>query len=455
MSAWVSHFVSEMRTKSPTVVQKWVDSIPSDTQLSTEAATTHSPATDQSKNINLSIVVDDGGSSSADKSAEVCETNDENVNVDGVDDDGVQVQLEKTDSNKLNEKTAANVSPSEFSATTKFWRKGPAIISQAFTTLTDEIRNESAPEIVPEAVRSKAASSTSAAWTASTASAPSSILSKAKINEFYNKLSINRKRYSFVTERRMEARQMLNVARDRYMASPKNDATDKSDISDSEKSTTSLAGHSPGALIVCDSAVEMDVSADEFSHFSHSNDNVSAEDSFNLSTQSITEGGQSSSQLNVGRKMGIGEIGRSTSDNPRLRNKIHLADIGRSFSEHQDEDAIIIGNISAPSSSIAIQNNNNSNKSGENYFERRAYSVSPTQRGSIKRGMLSRDQSLCDSPRHRNVLRKEGSFHSDSSHCSSVESLLDARKPDPEAILRHLGFGPVQQEDLLSRIPKR
>ncbi|KAI8128946.1 hypothetical protein CVS40_1973 [Lucilia cuprina] len=38
---------------------------------------------------------------------------------------------------------------------------------------------------------------------------------------------------------------------------------------------------------------------------------------------------------------------------------------------------------------------------------------------------------------------------------SSVDSLLEARKPDPEAILINLGFGPVGSEDILSRIPKR
>lgn len=433
-----------MRTKSPAVVQKWVDSIPSDT-----SPTIYTPADGQLTNKILKIIVDDSSSTnSGDKSAEANETNESKLN-ECIEANDVQVQLEKTDSEKVNEaSTTTTISASESSATTKFWQKGPAIITQAFTNLTEEKRNESATETVPETTGPVAAATT----TTST-----SILSKAKINEFYNKLNISRKRYSFIKERRMEARQMLDETRERYLASPKNDATDKSDISDGEKGSTSPVANSTCALIVCDSAVDMDVSTDELSHFSHSNDNVSgsAEDSFNLSTQSITDA-LSSTQLNVSRKMGIGEIGRSTSDNPRLRNKFHLADIGRSFSEHQDEDAILIGNISAPSSSIAIQNNNNNSKANGGYFERRAYSVSPTQRSSAKRGVLSRDQSLqCESPRHRNVLRKESSFHSDSSHCSSVESLLDARKPDPEAILRHLGFGPVQQEDLLSRIPKR
>ena len=47
-------------------------------------------------------------------------------------------------------------------------------------------------------------------------------------------------------------------------------------------------------------------------------------------------------------------------------------------------------------------------------------------------------------------------LQSDESHCSSVESLLEQRKPDAEAILMNLGFGPSQgSDDLLSKIPKR
>ncbi|KAK9502806.1 hypothetical protein O3M35_011510 [Rhynocoris fuscipes] len=41
------------------------------------------------------------------------------------------------------------------------------------------------------------------------------------------------------------------------------------------------------------------------------------------------------------------------------------------------------------------------------------------------------------------------------SHCSSMESLLEARKPDPEEILLELGFGGSEEPDSLSRIPAR
>ncbi|XP_014599983.1 PREDICTED: uncharacterized protein LOC106784689 isoform X1 [Polistes canadensis] len=56
-------------------------------------------------------------------------------------------------------------------------------------------------------------------------------------------------------------------------------------------------------------------------------------------------------------------------------------------------------------------------------------------------------------------LARDQSFQSDSSHCSSIESLLELRKADPEAVLFSLGFGGCsnspQESGPLSRIPKR
>ncbi|KAF7996615.1 hypothetical protein HCN44_002261 [Aphidius gifuensis] len=66
--------------------------------------------------------------------------------------------------------------------------------------------------------------------------------------------------------------------------------------------------------------------------------------------------------------------------------------------------------------------------------------------------------ALNSSPLHGRLVR-DPSLQSDSSHCSSVESLLELRKADPEAILLGLGFGGctsvAQDNGPLSRIPKR
>ncbi|XP_044751093.1 protein ITPRID2 [Coccinella septempunctata] len=57
----------------------------------------------------------------------------------------------------------------------------------------------------------------------------------------------------------------------------------------------------------------------------------------------------------------------------------------------------------------------------------------------------------------RRYLPRDLSLQSDdaSSHCSSVESVLELRKPDPEAVLMSLGFGPSKPSNLLSKIPQR
>lgn len=388
MSTWVS----EMRTKSPATLSKWIDPASNETTCET-------------------VGIDDSINSKDNSEQTFTET---------------QPQPET-----LNQQ--------ENSST--FWRRGPSIITTTFASPT-----KTSPEELQANLDSIEECENENPNT-STATTIQSVLSRAKISEFYNKLNINRKRYGFIKERRMAAREILNEAKERFMRPKSSETIDKGDVSDNEKDLSSNeALQIDNATLGCDSAIEMDASTEEISHLSQSIDNMSINDSCHLSMQSISDG-----LLNVGRKACIGEIGRSTSDNPRAQNKVILADIGRSFSEHQDDEAILIGerNISAPSSSIAIHGS----RPNRGHLERRAYSVSPTQR-NLKRGILMRDHSLCESP-SRNILRKENSFQSDSSHCSSVESLLDARKPDPEAILRHLGFGPVQQEDMLSRIPQR
>lgn len=66
--------------------------------------------------------------------------------------------------------------------------------------------------------------------------------------------------------------------------------------------------------------------------------------------------------------------------------------------------------------------------------------------------------SFCSPLRNnKRFLPREISLQSDdgSSHCSSVESVLELRKPDPEAVLLGLGFGPPKGSNFISRIPSR
>ncbi|GJQ67360.1 hypothetical protein Trydic_g8250 [Trypoxylus dichotomus] len=58
---------------------------------------------------------------------------------------------------------------------------------------------------------------------------------------------------------------------------------------------------------------------------------------------------------------------------------------------------------------------------------------------------------------HLTLLGRELSTQSDdnSSYCSSVESVLESRRPDPEAVLLGLGFGPPHSVSSIPRIPQR
>lgn len=154
--------------------------------------------------------------------------------------------------------------------------------------------------------------------------------------------------------------------------------------------------------------------------------------------------------------MGIGKIGRSSSENPRVNRRFNLMEIGRSFSEMNDDDNFIIseGNNSCPNPS-SLNTSSSINNSSTNILAR-SVPVSPIPRTSSKLS-IQQENSLSESPRRRStMLMKDSSLQSDSSRCSSVESLLNARKPDPERILLNLGFGPAPHTtDVLSKIPKR
>lgn len=523
-----------MRTKSPALVQRWVDSLPNETvtdivpdDIAIETDNTDNKVGHTVKDTghfrlkNCKIEISTKSESKVDDiikpvdELDVHEHTDKEIdNDDGDEEEGEGEKDDKKTSREAFQEIDAcekkrssievdgvgvDVGGEHANGERRFWQRGASVLTalriRSATSTQDSNRRNSTETQDLNASLQLSDSDTQEQNTPT----KQSILNKSsKLNDIYHKLSINKKRYNFIKERKMDAKKLLNDAKSRLLAATNWDEANASEcdrereISNQEQNgnetnsaivskeskeettaatattiTASIAsesmktavaaasepGRSGAALAVCDTS-DMDLSADELSsRLSQSNDILSAddEDSFNVSKPSIDS--HHTNHLNVSRRIALVDIGRSTSDNPRLRNKYYLADIGRSFSEHQDDDAIIIGerNMSAPSSSIAIQNNNRSNSS---FFERRAYSVSPTQRG-LKRGILSRDHSLSDISRHRNQLSKGSSFQSDSSHCSSVESLLDARKPDSEAILRQLGFGSAHQEDLLSRIPKR
>ncbi|KAL1491702.1 hypothetical protein ABEB36_012260 [Hypothenemus hampei] len=76
--------------------------------------------------------------------------------------------------------------------------------------------------------------------------------------------------------------------------------------------------------------------------------------------------------------------------------------------------------------------------------------TSPQNQSSISNVYANAQNVLLN--RQKQLLR-DCSFQSDDSHCSSVESVLELRKPDPEEVLLGLGFGP--KKNLKTRIPER
>lgn len=83
--------------------------------------------------------------------------------------------------------------------------------------------------------------------------------------------------------------------------------------------------------------------------------------------------------------------------------------------------------------------------------------VSKPQKHNMNKNDQPNTQVPTNSPvRMRGMLLRDASIQSDdASNCSSVESVLELRKPDPEAVLLGLGFGPPKATDYLTRIPKR
>ncbi|XP_059615066.1 uncharacterized protein LOC132260764 isoform X2 [Phlebotomus argentipes] len=225
-------------------------------------------------------------------------------------------------------------------------------------------------------------------------------IGRRKISELYQKLSVNRIKYSEIKGKRMEAKRILQELQD----------------------------------------VKDERPAEEMAPFP-------IEDDFLAYPEAA--GTQEKGQC---KRMGIGDIGRSSSANPSMKRKA-LSEIGRRFSEMNDEQegSSMLGseqNSSYPNSgsfntsSLTIKSDpgvNNNPKS---------LPASPTPR-------LARKSAPDEGSRHHPPILHDMSIQSDSSRCSSVESLLEARKPDAETILINLGFGPVQSEDILSRIPKR
>ncbi|XP_053665092.1 uncharacterized protein LOC128714242 [Anopheles marshallii] len=337
------------------------------------------------------------------------------------------------------------------------------------------------------------------------------VVGKSKINEFYDKLNMNKAKYGLIKAKKLDIRNMLSggtsvreSADDRkahepqslHIQSPSDDFITDGTVQGFDGELDPVASESEHERSVSPqhheplevSVVDVDPSdAYEFSFdesFPKSDElipgMISEEDEEEkeniLDSASVmpSHGHGYDAYLNPPKpkshRMGIGRIGRSSSENPRATaRRYNLMEIGRSFSEMNDDDdsfAISECNNSCPNPSSLNTSSSINNGSSNNLT--RSVPVSPIPRTSSKLSIQQdpqqhqlhqqqQQQQQSSSPRRRStMLVKDNSLQSDSSRCSSVESLLNARKPDPEKILLNLGFGPAPHStDVLAKIPKR
>uniref|UniRef100_A0A182JKG4 ITPR-interacting domain-containing protein n=1 Tax=Anopheles atroparvus TaxID=41427 RepID=A0A182JKG4_ANOAO len=336
------------------------------------------------------------------------------------------------------------------------------------------------------------------------------VVGKSKINEFYDKLSMNKAKYSLIKAKKLDIRNMLGgvtlggregSGRESKLteAQQSNEADCVPDFSSARNDQEEAVGDTladtlersdersspsqhPEQLEV--SVIDMDPSdAYEFSFdesFPKSDELIPGmiseedEEKENILDSTVASGASGHGHgygydgyLNPPKprthRIGIGRIGRSSSENPRATaRRYNLMEIGRSFSEMNDDDdsfAISECNNSCPNPS-SLNTSSSINEHGSAGNLTRSVPVSPIPRTSSKLSIhqeqlvqhstpaqLQQQHSLVEqsshSRRRSTMLVKDSSLQSDSSRCSSVESLLNARKPDPEKILLNLGFGPA------------
>jgi hypothetical protein len=269
----------------------------------------------------------------------------------------------------------------------------------------------------------------------------STSIGRLKIEEVYQKLNANKSRYDLLKKRQTEIKNIL-----------------KRDVPNEPKARPVTVKAIKKITIRMDSQQELDNFEFSFDE-AFSNKNNDNDDDYHRNALYSTS---DDDDLLYNTK-----LGRSSTIKTDSRCKFTLTDIGRRFSEIVDDDTPAFvpneSNNSCPISSSMLNNVNHHQRrdsdkllleAAEAPLRAQSVPASPIPK-QLHKKYLKRDTSLSESPRTNHQLLRDSSFQSDSSHRSSVESLLEARKPDPEIILANLGFGPAQSEDVLAKIPRR
>ncbi|XP_029735220.1 uncharacterized protein LOC109408007 isoform X2 [Aedes albopictus] len=457
---WLNDIVDEMRKKSPASVQKWVDSIqiPGQAGPSAEPGTSSAELAGGSHHHHDAYAAEPSGlaESGGESGSELDRESNEDVL-------RVDVPVSTTSDEEFMPSTSPQVehrSDAGSAMSIKSLLSKKSLLekfSRSHTNLQEqELAGQDSVDHPAEDEPRKSASLAS--------------IGKIKINEFYDKLSMNKAKYNLMKAKKIDIRNMLgagkdSVAKQREQPEPEVLRPDEEKEDMEATVVESITVEDGSDLKQQQSEASSKLSTGDIYEFSFDESFPKDEDLPDVSEDEEKENLELptpvyDTYLNPPKayhRMGIGKIGRSSSENPRANNKrYNLLDIGRSFSEMNDDDNFVISecNNSCPNPS-SLNTSSSINNSSSNILAR-SVPVSPIPRTSSKIS-IQQESSLAESPRRRSaMLMKESSLQSDSSRCSSVESLLNARKPDPERILLNLGFGPAPHStDVLSKIPKR
>ncbi|XP_065087788.1 uncharacterized protein olf186-M isoform X2 [Ochlerotatus camptorhynchus] len=458
---WLNDIVDEMRKKSPASVQKWVDSIqipgPAGAGPSAEPGPSSAELAGQHGS-HTYVVESTGLTESGDSGSELDrESNEDVLRIDAPVSTSDEEFLPSA-SPQVEHRSDAGSAMSIKSLLSK-----KSLLEKFSRSNTNLQEKEAHMAVEQESVdlptEDESRKGTSLAS-----------IGKIKINEFYDRLSMNKAKYNLIKAKKIDIRNMLGASKDNLVQKVHQAAESKSEESiivkeEEEGGVDSVVVEGRSELKQQQSEASGKLSTADIYEFSFDESFPKDEDLPDASEDEEKENLEMPTQVydtylnppTAFHRMGIGKIGRSSSENPSANIKrYNLLDIGRSFSEMNDDDNFVISecNNSCPNPS-SLNTSSSINNSSSNILAR-SVPVSPIPRTSSKMS-IQQEISLSESPRRRSaMLMKESSLQSDSSRCSSVESLLNARKPDPERILLNLGFGPAPHStDVLSKIPKR
>ncbi|EAT38692.1 AAEL009443-PA [Aedes aegypti] len=444
---WLNDIVDEMRKKSPASVQKWVDSIQIPGQAgagpSTEPGTSSVELAAGQHHHHLAYVAESSGLVESGESGSELdrESNEDVLRVDvpvSTSDEEFVPSASPQVEHRSDAGSAMSIKSllSKKTLLEKFGRGGPSNLPEQ--------------ESHPSSAEQDSVDHSSEEEPRKSASLAS--IGKTKINEFYDKLSMNKAKYNLIKAKKIDIRNMLgaskeNVAQQREPLDtealrPKLLAAEKEEM---EPLTVmeSVTVDDGSDLKQLQSEASSKLSTGDIYEFSFDESFPKDEDLPDVSEDEEKENLEIptpvyDTYLNPPKafhRMGIGKIGRSSSENPRANNKrYNLLDIGRSFSEMNDDDNFVISecNNSCPNPS-SLNTSSSINNSSSNILAR---FLKPSQVRGVDTEAFLRQQQLSMHIHENSVLGYRGlvvtlKFTSISTHNTTCSHFCTSGKGNP------------------------